>query len=159
MEQYAFPFRKVLRNQLDGEAQQLIAAAELAADSAYAPYSRFKVGAAAQLADGTVLSGSNHENASYPAGICAEQAVLARLDMRERKEKVVAMAVTYKGGSGLSQPLSPCGICRQTILEVQNWQKSPIKLYMCSPDGQVIMVEDAAFLLPFSFGSEYLDPS
>lgn len=159
MEQFAFPFQKVLKNQLDTEARQLIDAAEQAADSAYAPYSHFKVGAAVLLTDGKIMTGSNHENASYPAGVCAEQAVLARLDMRERNEKVVALAVTYKGGKELSQPLSPCGLCRQTIMEVQNWQKSTIKLYMCSPDGQVIMVEDAAYLLPFSFGSDYLDPA
>lgn len=156
MDQFSFPFQKILKAQLTAEARELVTAAEAAAEKAYAPYSRFKVGAAVQMEHGRIITGNNHENASFPAGVCAERAVLSGIDMHEKGEKVIALAVTYKGGGELSQPLAPCGLCRQTILEVQQWQQSPITLYLCSPDGQVIMVEDAGWLLPFSFSSDYL---
>lgn len=157
MEQFQFPFQQSLKTQLPEPIQHLIKSAEEAAEKAYAPYSKFKVGAALLLVDGSVVTGSNHENAAYPAGVCAERAVLSTLDMNDKTHKVKAIAVAYHGlDDAPDKPLSPCGICRQSLLEVQQWQEMPIAVYMCSPDGQVIEVEDAAFLLPFSFGSEYL---
>jgi cytidine deaminase len=159
MTEFSFPYGESLKSNLPGEDQELIAAAELAAEGAYAPYSGFKVGSAVRLDDGRIVSGSNHENASYPAGICAERAALATLDMRAGQHKVKAIAVTYisaKQSASVQPPLSPCGLCRQSILEVQQWQQTPIRLLLCSPDGPVITIEDSGHLLPFSFGSSYL---
>jgi|SRR6185437_1421151 len=156
MEQFQFPFQQSLKNQLTAQMQQVVTAAEAATEQAYAPYSRFKVGAAVLLEDGKILMGANHENASYPAGICAERAALATVNMNDEHPKVKAIAVTYKGEGANETPLSPCGICRQTILEVQQWQGTPIAVYMCSPNGNIIYVEDASSLLPFYFGSEAL---
>lgn len=156
MQQFGFPYQQSLKSQMAPAAQDLISAAEAAAEKAYAPYSGFKVGAALLLASGEVLTGSNHENASFPAGICAERAVLGNLEMDE-SHKVQAIAIAYKTNkTDRHRPLSPCGICRQSILEAQMHQHSPITVYMSSPDGEVIMVEDAAYLLPFHFSSEYL---
>ncbi len=138
------------------EARTLISTAESAADKAYAPYSKFKVGAALLLTDGSVVTGANHENAAYPAGICAERAVLGVHDM-DGPAKVKAIAIAYKtASSDPHPPLAPCGICRQSILEVQLHQAAPIAVYMSSPDGEVVMVEDASYLLPFHFSSSYL---
>jgi len=154
--QFSFPYEHSLKAQLAQEAQDLISAAEAAAEKAYAPYSKFKTGAALLLSDGRILSGANHENASYPAGICAERVALALHDMNG-SEKLKALAIAYKATDGDTHPpLAPCGLCRQSILETQLHQGSPIMVYMSSPDGEVIIVEDASFLLPFHFSGEYL---
>lgn len=156
MQQFAFPYELSLKTQMAAEAQQLISAAEAAAEKAYAPYSRFKVGAALLLSDGSIITGANHENAAFPAGICAERAVLGVHDM-SGPHKVKAMAVAYKTDNKQPhQPLAPCGICRQSILEAQLNQSAPIAVYMSSPDGEVVMVEDASYLLPFHFSSDFL---
>jgi cytidine deaminase len=156
VQQFSFPYEHSLKSQMAVEAQQLISTAEAAADKAYAPYSRFKVGAALLLSDGSIITGANHENAAFPAGICAERAVLGVHDM-DGPNKVKAMAIAYKTAHEQTHPpLAPCGICRQSILEVQLHQNMPIAVYMSSPDGEVIMVEDASYLLPFHFNSEYL---
>ncbi|MBS1588896.1 MAG: cytidine deaminase [Bacteroidetes bacterium] len=157
MKHFQFSFQTTLQTKLPPNIQSLIEAAEQIAHKAYAPYSHFKVGAAVLLHDGNLLTGCNHENAAYPAGVCAERAALSSLDMSNGKQTVLAIAVTYLSHDLLPKPISPCGICRQTILEVQQWQNKPIAVYMCAPDGTIIVVDDAQYLLPFSFGSEYLD--
>lgn len=157
MESFQFSFIRTCTHQLPENIQQLIAEAGRAAENAYAPYSGFKVGAAVLLENGVIITGSNHENAAYPAGICAERAALSNLNINPEGSIVKAIAVAYDNGETTGKPLSPCGICRQTILEVQQWQQQPISVYMISPDNQVIMVENAGFLLPFSFGSEFLN--
>ena len=156
MQQFAFPYEYALKAQLPAHVQALLDSAEAAAGKAYAPYSRFRVGAALLLSDGRVITGANHENASFPAGICAERAVLGVHDM-DGPQKISAIAIAYKTEKGARHPpLAPCGICRQSILEAQLHQSAPITVYMSSPDGEVIMVEDASYLLPFHFSSTYL---
>ena len=156
MEQFGFTYQPATILQLPARIQALIAAAADATGTAYAPYSNFKVGAAVLLANGTIRTGSNHENASYPAGICAERSVLSTINPNDRQQLVTAIAVTYHNSGDSGDPLSPCGICRQTILELQLAQGAVIAVYMCSPDGRVICVEDAASLLPFYFSSRQL---
>ncbi len=154
MQDFKFPYERQVKTELPANIQQLLAAAEAVADKAYAPYSHFKVGAALLMEDGSMITGSNHENASYPVGICAERAALSALDMNNDANKVKAIAVTYKPtGHTHNNPVAPCGMCRQAILEVQQWQGRPIAVYMYGPDGEVIYVDNAAFLLPFAFGS------
>jgi len=155
MEQYNFAYQTGLVSQLPPHIQDLVKAAEAATQKSYAPYSRFNVGAAVLLTDGTVMSGSNHENASFPAGICAERSVLGYYDMNG-PEKITAIAIAYRTEGDFHAPLSPCGLCRQTLLEVQLHQDAPIAVYMTSPDGNMIMVEDARFLLPFFFSNDFL---
>src|SRR5690606_31401052 len=157
MEQYHFNYLLTQTSELPEDIQVLIQSANTAAQTAYAPYSHFKVGAAVLLENGKILTGSNHENASYPAGICAERAALSHLNMNPEGSKVKAIAVAYDSGAAMDKPLSPCGICRQTILEVQQWQQKPIAVYMTAPDGKLIAVENAEYLLPFSFGSDFLN--
>ncbi len=156
MQQFSFPYEYSLKGQMAPDTQALISSAETAADKAYAPYSKFKVGAALLLTDGSIITGANHENAAFPAGICAERAVLGVHDM-DGPAKVRAIAIAYKTAStDPHPPLAPCGICRQSILEVQLHQGTPVAVYMSSPDGEVVMIEDASYLLPFHFSSAYL---
>lgn len=158
MQNFQFSYDRLNKKELPEQLQQLVAAAEDASVKAYAPYSGFKVGAALLLADGTVITGSNHENASYPVGICAERAALAALDMEDKSRKVMAIAVTYQPGPHTHNgPVAPCGMCRQAIAEVQQWQGQPIAVYMHGPDDQVICLADSTQLLPFTFGGNDLD--
>lgn len=157
MEQYSFAYQRYLKTELPEEIQQLVAAADKATEKAYAPYSKFQVGSAVLMTDGSIVTGANQENASYSNGICAERAALSGIVINDQSPKVKAIAIAYYEETKLNEmPLAPCGMCRQTILEMQQRQQEPIHIYMCSPSGQVIMVEDAEFLLPFSFGSNML---
>lgn len=156
MDLFSFPFQRTLLAQLPGQVQRLIAAARAAAQHAYAPYSKLKVGAAVLLNNDTLFTGTNQENAAFPAGLCAERVVLGQLTL-DGSQKVKAIAIA-SGAPADSQaaPLSPCGICRQALLEVQQQQQQPIILYLTNPAGEVIIIEDATYLLPFHFNSEQL---
>jgi cytidine deaminase len=155
MELFNFPFQQYLKAELPAEILTLVDAADSATQKAYAPYSNLKVGAAVLMADGNIATGANQENASYPVGICAERAVLSTIQINEHS-MIKAIAVTYHSDDLNEKPIAPCGMCRQSILEAQHRQQSPIAVYMCSPGGQVIMIEDSEYLLPFSFGSDQL---
>jgi cytidine deaminase len=76
--------------------------------------------------------------------------------MSNHQRKVEAIVITYQSESEMKDPLSPCGICRQSIAEIQHWQKAPIAIYMCSPLDEIIKVADAKHLLPFGFNNDYL---
>ncbi|MEY4333787.1 MAG: cytidine deaminase [Bacteroidota bacterium] len=156
MPTYSFQFEKINLGDLAPSIAQALVLAKAACEKAYAPYSHFKVGSAVLLDDGTYIVGSNHENAAYPAGICAERAALSSLDMSDHQRKVEAIVITYQSESEMKDPLSPCGICRQSIAEIQHWQKAPIAIYMCSPLDEIIKVADAKHLLPFGFNNDYL---
>ena len=157
MQQYTFPYQLYLNSELPAEIENLVAAATKATEKAYAPYSNLKVGAAILMTDGSIITGANQENAAFPNGLCAERSALAHVHIDDESPKVKAIVVTYSGKiQNPEKPISPCGMCRQNILETQHRQQSPITVYMCSPSGQVLMIEDAEHLLPFSFGSDNL---
>jgi cytidine deaminase len=157
MQQYSFAYQVYAKGELPTEIEQLVAAANTATAKAYAPYSNLKVGAAILMTDGNIITGANQENAAYPNGICAERSALAHVHIDSESPKVKAIAVTYSGKiKNPEKPIAPCGMCRQNILETQHRQQAPIAVYMCSPSGQVLMIEDAEHLLPFSFGSDNL---
>lgn len=126
---------------------------------AYAPYSRFFVGAAARLQNETVIYGTNQENAAYPVGICAERVLLSVAAMEHTHIPVLTMAVSYYNQahpeSG-NHPISPCGMCRQYIAEYEQRMKRPMRLILSGMEGEVYVVERASQLLPFRFGSEDL---
>jgi cytidine deaminase len=156
MDSFTFPYQQYLHSELPDEMQELVTAAGNATQRAYAPYSDLKVGAAVLMADGTILTGANQENAAFPVGICAERAILSNIHLSD-ETKIKAVAVTYSADNKQTdKPIAPCGMCRQAILEMQHRQHSPIAVYMCSPKGLVIMVENAEFLLPFAFGNDDL---
>lgn len=153
MSQFQFPYQQTYLPELPAAIQNLIREAQYATTKAYAPYSRFRVGAAILLNNQEIITGANQENASYPAGICAERAALSSLNLNDKALKVLAIAVTYDSDKEDAPPVTPCGICRQYLLEVQIEQAAPVAVFMCSPTGQVIYIADAACLLPFSFSN------
>lgn len=133
----------------------LLRQARQATKDAWAPYSRFRVGAAALLENGEVLTGTNQENASYPAGICAERTVLSVASGLHPHVPVLAIAVSYDNELAPSaEPIAPCGICRQTLMEYQARFQRPIRLILGGQTGKVIVVADSAELMPLSFSAK-----
>lgn len=144
---------------LNSSLQQLLKAANDAVNLSYAPYSRFHVGAALLLSNGEIIKGSNQENASFPAGICAERVALSVASSLFPTEKIITVAIAYRNGAetvSFDTILSPCGICRQSLLETTQRQQSDIGVILSSPAGQIIYLEHAAHLLPLAFSSLHL---
>jgi len=140
----------------DGDRNLLSMAREITT-KAYAPYSKFHVGAVALLKNGQTVSGTNQENASYPVGICAERVLLASAAMLFSDVPIQTMAVTYHNLLGdSSKPVSPCGMCRQSLSEYQERQKEPMRIILSGMEGKVFVLNNARLLLPLSFGSEDL---
>jgi cytidine deaminase len=122
--------------------------------SAYAPYSNFQVGAVAKLVNGEIVAGSNQENASFPAGLCAERVLLASASSLYPRIPIDTIAVSYYKENGESNhPVAPCGICRQSLLEYEKKWNQPIRLILGGMEGKVFIIKDAASLLPLSFSS------
>jgi cytidine deaminase len=144
------------KEQLSANEQQLINEALLAREKAYAPYSNFYVGAAVKLNNGKIITGNNQENASYPAGVCAERVALMYANAQFPGEKVKAIAICGGRDKKLSKrALTPCGICRQTILETENNGGEPIKIYLIG-ENEIVVFDSIEQLLPFSFKSSDL---
>lgn len=144
-------------SQLPADDSALLAKAREVTGQAYAPYSNFYVGAAALLDNGAVLTGTNQENASYPVGTCAERVLLGSLAMLQPGIPVKSMAISYNSQSVKSDhPISPCGMCRQALLEYENRLEKPIRLILGGMEGKVFVIESASQLLPFAFTSKEL---
>ena len=137
---------------LTGDQVNLIKAAEEASSLAYAPYSDFYVGCAVLLNDGTVVTASNKENASFPAGICAERNALNFVSDHHSGKLILKLAVVAKPNRfQMDEPAAPCGICRQVICETEKLQDSSIEIIMASTSGKVLIVSDSESILPFHF--------
>jgi cytidine deaminase len=140
--------------ELPDQDQLLVEKARAVTASAYAPYSNFHVGAVARLVNGELVTGTNQENASYPVGICAERSLLATAASLFPGIAIETMAISYHNINGVSNhPISPCGMCRQSLVEYEERVKNPIRLILSGMDGKVIVLEKANLLLPLSFGS------
>jgi cytidine deaminase len=145
------------KNELSESDLSLLKAAEEASKNAYAPYSQFFVGAALRLDNGTTVLGTNQENVAYPSGLCAERVALFSASTNHPNEPVDTMAITVNTTKTvLTEPLSPCGNCRQVIMEYQNKQKKPIRLILGGQGDTVWIFQDSSALLPFGFEAEYL---
>lgn len=129
--------------------EELVAIAREAALKAYAPYSRFHVGCAVESADGEVVTGANMENACYRLGLCAEQSALTAAQHKFGLDKVSRIAVT--GGSGATV-CTPCGGCRQAILEAAQLSGRDVGILCASGDGSSIERYAISALLPHGFG-------
>lgn len=137
--------------------RSLLNAAYEAALRAYAPYSNFQVGAALRMRDGRVVTGNNQENASFPAGICAERTALHAAMAFDPHGVVDTMAIVVPSITG-ERPVTPCGICRQALLEQEVRQKGEqLRLLMAVPGGTVYEVRSASHLLPLSFDASFLN--
>jgi cytidine deaminase len=140
-------------NELNPDEKNLIDAAKEAVMRAYAPYSRFQVGAAALLANNEIVTGNNQENVAYPSGLCAERTALFYANSRFPDAAVDALAVAaYTNGDFTEEPVSPCGSCRQVILEAQNRYNHPVRIMLYGKKG-IYIIEKITDLLPLSFGS------
>ena len=143
--------------ELNQEDAALLNEARKTTANAYAPYSNFKVGAVAKLSNGELISGTNQENASYPVGLCAERVLLSSVASRYPGIPIETIAISYDNHNGESdRPVSPCGICRQSLLEYEERTKHPIRLILSGLKGEVVVVEKASQLLPLSFGGDDL---
>ena len=133
--------------ELSPQEQAMTEAAKGAAASSYSPYSHFAVGAALRLEGGEIVTGSNQENASYPVGCCAEMSTIIVAPLG-------AIAIAAKnGGHFTSQPIAPCGMCRQALLEAERRQGSPIQVILYGTEG-IHIVRKIEDLLPLSFNQD-----
>ena len=140
--------------ELNEEDRQLIDAAKKATYQSYAPYSHFMVGAAAKLANGEIVCGSNQENAAYPSGTCAERTTLfyANSTYPDVVVETIAIAARHNNDEFTPHPTAPCGACRQVMLETQWRNKKPLRTLLYGEEGvlEVTCVED---LLPLCFNA------
>ncbi|HTS42780.1 MAG TPA: cytidine deaminase [Puia sp.] len=144
-------------DELDQEDAMLLKEAQKVTSQAYAPYSQFRVGAAAKLENGKIITGANQENASFPAGICAERVLLSAASSLYPDIAIKALAISYVNDHGQSNhPVSPCGICRQSLQEFSQRMNKPIRLILAGMEGEVYIIPDADSLLPLAFSSEEL---
>ena len=143
--------------ELDAQLAQLVDAAKAKTQDAYSPYSGFSVGAAALLANGEVVTGANQENAAYPSGLCAERVALFAANANQPKQAVVALAIAaYTKGHFTTQVVSPCGACRQVMLETEHRYQQPMHVVLYGED-ECYVFESASDLLPLNFVAESLE--
>ena len=137
--------------------QQLMAQAVAVRKKAYAPYSKFKVGAAILLDNGEVVLGSNQENAAYPSGLCAERVAIFYAGSMYPDAKIVQMAITAASDTNKTEsPIPPCGACRQSIAEYEIKQESPIEIYFMGESGAIYKSNSLKNLLPLMFDKNFL---
>ncbi len=146
------PFVVYTYDELSEPDRQLIDEAREATFRSYAPYSHFSVGAALRLANGNVVSGSNQENAAYPSGLCAERTTLfyANAQYPDQPVETLAIAARNTQGEFLSHPISPCGACRQVMLETEQRHAHPMRILLYGTR-QIYELKQVGDLLPFAF--------
>lgn len=145
-------------NEVDSSIQDLMQEALKARENAYAPYSKFKVGAALRLENQEIVTGSNQENASYPSGLCAERTAIYWAGANYSNVAIKSMAICASSiHTENTEPIPPCGACRQAIAEYEQKQKSPIEIYFMGLSGKVVKVKALADILPLAFDNKYLD--
>lgn len=144
-------------SELSADEQKLVAMANAMTEKAYAPYSEFFVGAAILLDNGEIITGSNQENAAYPSGLCAERvaAFAAASQYPGAIMKIIAISARSKHAK-TDQPVSPCGACRQVLLEYEFKQKEPMKMLLSSASGRIFSISKVKDILPLSFTAEDL---
>lgn len=138
--------------------QELMRQAVAAGKNAYAPYSKFRVGAAVKMANDAVIIGSNQENASYPSGLCAERVAIFHAGAKFPGVAVNTIAITATSDTHeVNTPAAPCGNCRQAIFEYEFKQKQAIRLLLMGEKGNVIECRAIEDILPLGFNSTFLD--
>jgi len=143
--------------ELPAEIQNLMEQAVNVRKNAYAPYSKFRVGAAILLDNGQIVLGSNQENAAYPSGLCAERVAIFHAGAIYPEAKIIKMAITAASDTNTTtSPIPPCGSCRQSIAEYETRQETPIQIYFMGEIGDIYMSESLKNLLPFMFDKKFL---
>lgn len=137
---------------LDQATMALVKKAAAACDMAYAPYSRFQVGVLLLLDNGEIITGANVENAAFPQCLCAEQVALSQKASLFPDEPILRMVVVARKQDTTDLvPVTPCGACRQILLEFETRQKRPLAILMQTSASNWIEVGSAAALLPYGF--------
>jgi len=132
--------------------RDLLREARQAVSGSHAPYSRYHVGAAVRLANGRVITGSNQENMSFPAGLCAERVAVFAAASSYPETPVEAIAITaVSDGFEVAEPVSPCGVCRQAIVEYEMKFGNLIRLILSGQTGRVFIFNGMSTLLPLAF--------
>lgn len=145
----SLPYTLVANAKLSADDRRLEQAAVEVAEQAYAPYSRFKVGAAALLENGVIVTGSNQENAAYPSGLCAERTALFYAGAQYPDVPVVTLAIVAFNSEGRVAQISPCGSCRQVLMETAV-RFRPFRVLLCGAQNTIVL-DDCRQLLPFGF--------
>ncbi|SFZ89328.1 cytidine deaminase [Flaviramulus basaltis] len=144
-------------HELPQEAFKLMQKAVEAREKAYAPYSKFHVGAALLLDNNEIITGNNQENASYPSGLCAERTAIYYAGSQFPNAKVIRMAISAGSKNNQTkEPIPPCGACRQAIAEYEIKQETPIEIYFMGETGKVAKSKSLANLLPLVFDKSVL---
>lgn len=144
-------------NELSPKDKSLLDSAMEATKRSYAPYSRFSVGAAALLANGTVVTGSNQENAAYPSGLCAERTTLFYANSQYPDQPVTTLAIAARTERDfIDTPIPPCGACRQVILETESRYKQPIRILLYGKN-EIYLINGIKDLLPLSFDGSAME--
>ena len=137
--------------ELADDDRQLVEKAIGATQNSYAPYSNFHVGACLRLADGREVIGANQENAAFPSGLCAERSAVFAAQSMFPEEAITALAIAARNENGLTaQPVSPCGACRQVILEMEDRYKQDVRILLYGTEG-VYVISSVKSLLPLHF--------
>ena len=144
-------------DELDPQDAELMRRAHEATRSAYAPYSKFNVGAAVRLANGEIVTGNNIENAAYPSGLCAERVAMFSAMAKFPGVAFEALAVTAHSQTKLiAEPVAPCGACRQVMVEVEQLSKRPLRVMCQGQEGPIMVFEGIESLMPFIFLDKFL---
>lgn len=145
-------YKTAVYDELCSEQKKLVDIARQATLRSYAPYSHFCVGAAILLDNGEIIAGSNQENAAFPSGTCAERtaAYYAHATFPEAKFTAIAIAARGTDSDWLSHPISPCGACRQTLLEYETLAGHNVEVLLVGKN-EIFIIPSIKTLLPFAF--------
>jgi len=144
-------------SELPDADQNLLKQARSMVDSAYAPYSKYHVGAAVLLENGTIFTGNNQENMAFPSGLCAERVALYAAAANNPGVPVLAIAITAHSETfPVIDPVPPCGSCRQSIIEYEMLSRKKIRVILMGETGKVIVFDGIDQLLPLSFREDGL---
>lgn len=141
-------------DQMNNEERNLIVQADQNLKNAYAPYSNFKVSAVCKMEDGILVLGTNQENGAYPSGLCAERVAIFAAKSQFPDKKVDKIVVTTE--RSMDNPVSPCGACRQVLVEYELSQNQPIEVVLKSGFSKVWKFKSVKDLLPIAFDGEFL---
>ena len=137
--------------ELDSQKQKLINKAKEQVTKAYAPYSGFHVGAAIELENGEIFAGSNQENSAYPSGLCAERVAMFYANAQYPNVAVKTLAIAaFTNGNFLEYPVTPCGSCRQVLLESEQRFEKDITILLYGTK-EIFMIDNVKQLLPLCF--------
>lgn len=142
-------------DELKPDEQQLVKKAVDATANSYSPYSHFSVGACVRLEDGSMIIGANQENSAFPVGLCAERTAIFAAQAHHPELAITDIAIAAKNVEGklVKKPVSPCGSCRQVILEMEERYKRPVRIFLYGTEG-VYVVDSVKDMLPLCFIGE-----